>query len=168
MTKTRALSNKKMANRPLKHLKKSVFSKSARGMIYFWAFSIKGIYMDYQKPSPDLTHWTRPWRQPWPVVKCPHLPLVHLIFFMSLLFSSFTAFSSSSTCSPHHSPHPFQLPFSCSLPHPPPPHPPPVLLLLIFFYSPFSTHLPPILPGSENDICCVKDAAKFRSFKIPS
>ena len=68
MTKIRALSDKKMANRPLKHLKKSVFSKSARGMIYFWAFSIKGIYMDYQKPSPDLTHWPRPWRRPWPVV----------------------------------------------------------------------------------------------------
>ena len=64
MAKIRALSDKKMANRLLKHLKKSVFSKSARGMIYFWAFSIKGIYMDYQKPSPDITHGPRPW--PWP------------------------------------------------------------------------------------------------------
>ena len=54
MTKTRALSDKEMANRPLKHPNESVFSKSARGMIYFWAFSIKGIYTDYQNQVPIL------------------------------------------------------------------------------------------------------------------
>ena len=62
--KIRALLCKKTANRHLRHLKKSVCSKSAQEMIYFWTFFIRGSYTDYQKPSPDLTHEPRPWRGP--------------------------------------------------------------------------------------------------------
>ena len=62
------LSHKKMANRSIKHLENALFFKSPSRLIYFWPYSIKGRYIDYQKPNVDLTLGPRPWGQPWLMV----------------------------------------------------------------------------------------------------
>ena len=41
--------NQKMAVLPLKHPKNALFFKSSPKWIYFWPYSIKGSYLEYQK-----------------------------------------------------------------------------------------------------------------------
>ena len=57
------LSGKRIANRPLNHLKNTLFSPK-RPTIYFGSYSIKRSYMDYHEPSPKLAHGLRPRQEP--------------------------------------------------------------------------------------------------------
>ena len=48
-----------------KHPKNALFSQIALKQIYFWPNSIKGSYLEYQKPHGEDGHWTLAWRLNW-------------------------------------------------------------------------------------------------------
>ena len=62
------LFNEKMYIWPLEHPKNAFSSKIAPKQIYFWPYSNKGSYLDYQKPHVEDGHWPQAWRQKWRVV----------------------------------------------------------------------------------------------------
>jgi len=53
---------------PLEHPKSALFSKIAPKQIYFWPYSNRGSYLEYQKPHVEDGHWPRAWRQKWRAV----------------------------------------------------------------------------------------------------
>jgi len=59
---------------PLEHPKNALFSKIAPKQIYFWPYSIKGSWLEYQKPHVEDGHWPLAWRQKWRAVD-GHWPL---------------------------------------------------------------------------------------------
>ena len=60
--------NEKMYIWPLEHPKSALFSKIAPKQIYFWPYSIKGSWLEYQKPHVEDGHWPLAWRQKWRAV----------------------------------------------------------------------------------------------------
>ena len=57
-----------MAIWPLEHPKNALFSKIAPKQIYFWPYSIKGSWLEYQKPHVEDGHRPLAWRQKWRAV----------------------------------------------------------------------------------------------------
>ena len=62
------LLNEKIYIWPVKHPKNALFSKIAPKQIYFWPYSNRGSYLEYQKPHVEDGHWPRAWRQKWRAV----------------------------------------------------------------------------------------------------
>jgi len=50
----------------------ALFSKIAPKQIYFWPYSNRGSYLEYQKPHVEDGHWPRAWRQKWRVVSASY------------------------------------------------------------------------------------------------
>ena len=89
--KKMAMFHQKMAIWPLEHPKNALFSKIAPKQIYFWPYSIKGSWLEYQKPHIEGGHWPLAWHQKWRAVSssCSWLPHKHFSIDMAKILLTY-------------------------------------------------------------------------------